>query len=45
VEINWEAVGAVLSGIGSIMSGYVAVRLARRVTVHLDSKDEKETGG
>jgi rRNA processing protein Gar1 len=44
VEINWEAVGAVLSGIGSIMSGYVAVRLARRVTVHLDQESKKQDG-
>ena len=40
--IDWAAVGALLSGIGSMLSGYVAIKLARKVTVHIDREEERK---
>ena len=40
VDIDWAAVGSVLAGIGSLLSGLVALRLARKIDVKLEARDE-----
>lgn len=40
MEIDWAAVGSVLAGIGSLLSGLVALRLAKKIDVKLEARDE-----
>lgn len=47
-DANWVAIGAVAAGIGSLLSGIGAYKLAQRQKEHIgweEEREEREAGG